>query len=168
MIPRVWPLRGASTGQSTNTTKRLKTMTTIDNPNVQPLHPDVILSTGARVVHQYATNGSQNAIVDDREGGAMTEAEWDEYAGIVAHQNSQRMVTYPWDDVPHWSPVWDEIKGKAHLYKTSFRRSDGKCVGLAGVAKYVDGLELIQPCFKVRDEFGIVLMETRDLCGFCL
>jgi hypothetical protein len=75
---------------------------------------------------------------------------------------------YPWDWCEHLSPTWEEIAGKAHLYKTAYRRSDGKCLALLGVSRFADGLELAEPVFMVRDEFGLVRMTTDQLCGFCL
>lgn len=75
---------------------------------------------------------------------------------------------YPWDSVPHFSPTWAEIAGNAQHYKTAYRRSDGKCLALLGVSRYADGLELVEPVFMVRDEFGLARMATEQLCGFCL
>jgi hypothetical protein len=78
------------------------------------------------------------------------------------------MIVYPWDTVPHFSPTWAEIAGKAAMYKTAYRRSDGKCLSLLGVSRFSDGLELVEPVFMVRDEFGLARMTTDQLCGFVL
>jgi hypothetical protein len=47
-------------------------------------------------------------------------------------------------------------------------RRDGRCVALLGVSRFADGLELVEPVFMVRDEFGLARMTTDQLCGFCL
>lgn len=67
------------------------------------------------------------------------------------------MQTFPFDTVPCFVPTWDEIKGKAHLYKTARRRSDGKYLSLLGLSRYADGLELVEPVFMVRDEIGLAI-----------
>ena len=42
------------------------------------------------------------------------------------------MQTYPWDDVPHFSPSFSEIAGKAANYKTARKRSTGRSSLWAG------------------------------------
>lgn len=76
------------------------------------------------------------------------------------------MTTYPWDTVPHYSPDWKEIEGKAQFYKTAYRRSDGRCVALLGVSQA--SIEASNPLFVVRDGANISRMTTEQLCGFCL
>lgn len=78
------------------------------------------------------------------------------------------MMVYPWDSIPHFSPKWNEISGKAEHYKTAYRRSDGLCLQIVGLARYADGCKLVEPAFKVRDEFGLCIMTADQLCGFCL
>ena len=78
------------------------------------------------------------------------------------------LITYAWDSIPHYSPDWAEIAGKAQYYKTAFRRSDGRCIALHGITRFADGLELVEPVFMCRDEFGLTRMTTDQLCGFCL
>ncbi len=82
--------------------------------------------------------------------------------------NDPDMRVFHWDWCPHWAPKWDEIEGKAHHYKTAYRRSDGKILALLGISRYAEGLELVEPVFIVRDEFGTARMDTEQLFGFVL
>jgi hypothetical protein len=84
-------------------------------------------------------------------------------------KNERDLVFYDWDLVPHFSPAWEEIRGKAHMYKTAYRRSDGKIFALLGlITRDADGNLLPQPLFRVREETGLRPMATHQLCGFCL
>lgn len=89
---------------------------------------------------------------------------------MISHQTSSEspLVKFHWDYVPHFAPTWAQIEGKAHLYKTAKKRSTGEIVRIIGVTRYADGLELVEPMFKVRDNDGWFHMATEDLCGFVL
>lgn len=80
------------------------------------------------------------------------------------------MTLLPIDSVPVSTPTWNEIAGKAHNYKTARLRSTGEYVAIIGVRRFVDGLELAEPCFAVRvaGMAGYELRTTEELCGFCL
>lgn len=78
------------------------------------------------------------------------------------------LKTYPWDSIPHYSPTWKEIKGKAHHYKTAHLRSDGTIVSLLGILSNVNGRQLAEPVFLVRSAQFTGPMETDQLCGFVL
>jgi hypothetical protein len=79
-----------------------------------------------------------------------------------------KMITFPWDDVPHFAPSWAEIAGKAKFYKTAHKRSNGEIIKLCGVSRYCDGLELSEPVFLCRDSIGATHYSTEELCGFVL
>lgn len=70
---------------------------------------------------------------------------------------------FEWDSIHAWTPTWQDIQGKAHLYKVAQRREDGEFVGLKGVTSYAG-----QPAFRVRDEKGEILMHPNQLCNFTL
>lgn len=87
---------------------------------------------------------------------------------MTARSTSLAMVLYPWDSVPHFSPEWKDIEGKARNYQTARKRATGEIVKLCGITKYCDGLELSEPCFIVRDSIGVAHYSTVELCGFVL
>lgn len=76
----------------------------------------------------------------------------------------------PIDTVPVSLATWDEIKGKAHLYKTARLRSTGEYVQLCRVVKFIDGNELVEPVFACRipSMAGFEHRTTDELCDFCL
>lgn len=49
----------------------------------QKVRADVTLSTGAVITHSRMPNGAQEATVEGRDNGAMTESEWFEYCDFV-------------------------------------------------------------------------------------
>jgi hypothetical protein len=78
------------------------------------------------------------------------------------------MTTFPWDSIPHFSPSWADVAGKAHLYSTARKRCNGEIVKLCGIGRYQDGLQLAEPLFLVRDSIGACCLATEQLCGFVL
>ena len=72
--------------------------------------------------------------------------------------------------IPIFTPAWSDITGKAHLYKTARLRSTGEYVAIIGVRRFIDGLELVEPCFAVRvpGVAGYEHRTTEELCDFCL
>lgn len=78
------------------------------------------------------------------------------------------MTIFTWDDVAHFTPTWNEIAGKAKNYSTARKRSTGEIVRLCGIGRYLDGCELAEPVFLVRDSIGACHMATEELCGFVL
>lgn len=81
--------------------------------------------------------------------------------------SEKTMPVFPWDSVPHFTPTWQEISEKAAFYKTAYRRRDGKILEIRAT-RFAGGLQLTEPLFITRDEFGPCLMSTDQLCGFCL
>lgn len=75
---------------------------------------------------------------------------------------------FSWDDVPHFAPNWSEIAGKAKHYSTARKRTTGEIVRLCGISRFLDGLELYEPVFLVRDSIGPCHYATEELCGFVL
>ncbi len=75
------------------------------------------------------------------------------------------MTKLPIDDVPCFCPTWDEIKDKAHMYKTARIRSTGQYVKLCGLILYKsDPAFLAQsPGFESHE-----ILTTEQLCDFCL
>jgi hypothetical protein len=84
-------------------------------------------------------------------------------------ENPKQMKTIPLD-TKRFMPTWTEIKDKAHLYATARLRTTGEWVKIVAVVKYMDGLQLAEPCFAVRfqNEAGHGYYKTEELCDFCL
>lgn len=83
--------------------------------------------------------------------------------------NEPYMSRFSWDSIPHFAPDWNTISGKAQNYKTARLRATGEYVGIIGVRRFADGLELAEPAFLVRPIGGVP--ETRmtdELCSFGL
>jgi len=77
-----------------------------------------------------------------------------------------RLQSLPIDSVPCFCPTWDEIKGKAHLYRTARLRSTGQYVQLLRI---VNGLAMAKPLFACRLAYtqDISHHPTEELCDFC-
>lgn len=72
------------------------------------------------------------------------------------------MTFFPWDiNVTHFTPTWDEIKGKAKMYRMARLRETGECVNVE--LKCEDCFS----CYRSKDSF-IGYKSTKDLCAFVL
>lgn len=73
------------------------------------------------------------------------------------------MQPLPIDSAPCWCPSWDEIKDKAHMYRTARIRSTGQYVSLGGYVLTMRGY-----MFGVHKDGVILHYSTEELCDFCL
>lgn len=74
--------------------------------------------------------------------------------------------TIPINSVPCFCPTWDEIKGKAHMYRTARLRSTGQHVKLAGL--HGPGSFFVNiPGPKGHPGYKVTYT-TEELCDFCL
>lgn len=72
------------------------------------------------------------------------------------------MTIFPWDkDVPHFTSTWEEIKGKAKLYRTARVRETREHVAVE--LKCPDCFS----CYRNKDSF-IGYKSTKELCAFVL
>lgn len=74
------------------------------------------------------------------------------------------MKILPIDDVPVFCPTWEEIEGKAHMYKTARIRATGEYVRIHL------GMFLGTPMFLcyASEKVRRGLKTTEELCGFVL
>lgn len=88
--------------------------------------------------------------------------------------NDQRWFVPDWDNIRHYSPAWDEIKGKAELYQTARRKDNGSFVRLEGIVH--DHPDFLEPVFITTQGSASSassirrpeLFTTSQLCDFCL
>lgn len=72
------------------------------------------------------------------------------------------LLSLPIDSCPCFCPTWDEIKGKAHMYRTARLRSTGQYVSLWAVN--ADGFfAVLLPGTSLVKTYS-----TEELCDFCL
>lgn len=77
------------------------------------------------------------------------------------------MQSLPIDSIPCWGPSWDEIKDKAHHYKTARIRATGECVEILYVVQGF--LKTGQAFFGCRiGPQEAQAFTTEELCDFCL
>lgn len=74
------------------------------------------------------------------------------------------MLPLPIDSIPCWCPSWDEIKDKAHMYRTARIRSSGQYVSLLNLSGLGEGYFSVQAI----DDLNPSLYHTEELCDFCL
>lgn len=85
------------------------------------------------------------------------------HAGVAAFLQACNHEAY-------FTPTWGEIKDKATMYQTAQLKATGEYVKIIGVRKFLDGAELVEPCFAVRvlGFPGIGHYLTGELCNFTL
>jgi len=77
------------------------------------------------------------------------------------------MLTLPIDSCPCFCPTWDEIKDKAHMYRTARLRSTGQYVEILYVVQGF--LTTGQAFFGCRvGQHDAQAFTTEELCDFCL
>jgi hypothetical protein len=66
--------------------------------------------------------------------------------------------------------TWEQIRSKAHMYKTARIRATGEYVALNSIIHVYNGLRLLEPMFSCRVAFteNILELTTRELFSFVL